>query len=232
MDGVVVVVSAKTEWSVLQEIMPGMELQSSPLGEWFEHEVTVNGESESVVFMHGGWGKIPAAASAQYAIDRWSPHLLVNIGTCGGFEGEIDRDAVVLVERTVVYDIHEQMGDPDEAIRHFSTEIDLSWLGYDYPIEVHRGLLISGDRDLVAEEVMGLKEKYGAKAGDWESGAIAWVSARNGTRCLILRGVTDLVGSGGGEAYDGNVDVWVDGTRRVMRKLVDSLPAWIAISLN
>ena len=38
---------------------------------------------------------------------------------------------------------------------------------------------------------------------DWESGAIAWVAARNQTRCLILRGVTDLVGEAGDEAYDG-----------------------------
>ena len=122
------------------------------------------------------------------------------------------------------------MGDSDEAIDHFSTEIDLSWLEDDYPIEVQRGLLVSGDRDLLVDEVQGLKERYGAKAGDWESGAIAWVSARNGVRCLILRGVTDLVGSGGGEAYEGNIDVWVEGTRRILRRLVDSLANWIAKS--
>ena len=230
MNGVVVVVSADTEWRVLQEILTDVELKPSPLGQWFEYEITVKDEPETVTFLHGGWGKIAAAASAQYAIDRWSPRLLVNIGTCGGLEGEIDRDVIVLVEKTIVYDIVELMGDTDEAIDHFSTEIDLDWLGDDYPIEVNRGLLVSGDRDLLADEVQDLRERFGAKAGDWESGAIAWVSARNGTRCLILRGVTDLVGSSGGEAYDGNIDVWVEGTRRVMRRLIDSLPDWVAKS--
>ena len=224
------VVSADTEWRVLQEILTDVELKSSPLGQWFEYEITVNDEPETVTFLHGGWGKIAAAASAQYAIDRWSPRLLMNVGTCGGLEGEIDRDVIVLVEKTIVYDIVELMGDTDEAIDHFSTEIDLDWLGDDYPIEVNRGLLVSGDRDLLADEVQDLRERFGAKAGDWESGAIAWVSARNGTRCLILRGVTDLVGSSGGEAYDGNIDVWVEGTRRVMRRLIDSLPDWVAKS--
>jgi len=230
MNEVVVLVSADTEWRVMQEILPDVELQASPMGQWFQHDLVVDGSDETVTFFHGGWGKIAAAASAQYAIDRWSPHLLVNIGTCGGLEGEIEKDAIVLVEKTIVYDIVEQMGDSDEAIDHFSTEIDLSWLGDDYPIEVHRGLLVSGDRDLMADEVQGLKERYDARAGDWESGAIAWVAARNGTRCLILRGVTDLVGSGGGEAYEGNIDVFVEGTRRVLRRLVDSLPDWIAKS--
>jgi len=224
------VVSADTEWRVMQEVLPDVELQASSMGQWFLHNLLIEGKSEAVIFFHGGWGKIAAAASAQYAIDRWSPRLLVNIGTCGGLEGEIDRDAIILVEKTIVYDIVELMGDSDEAIDHFSTEIDLSWLGDDYPIEVQRGLLVSGDRDLMADEVESLKEKYGARAGDWESGAIAWVAARNGTRCLILRGVTDLVGSGGGDAYDGNIDVWVEGTRRVLRRLVESLPDWIAKS--
>jgi len=230
MNGVVVVVSADTEWRVMQEILPDVELQASPMGQWFQYDLVVGGMNESVIFFHGGWGKIAAAASAQYVIDSWSPRLLVNIGTCGGLAGEIDRDTIVLVEKTIVYDIVELMGDSDEAIDHFSTEIDLSWLGDDYPIEVQRGLLVSGDRDLLADEVQGLKERYGARAGDWESGAIAWVAARNGTRCLIIRGVTDLVGSGGGEAYEGNIDVWVKGTRSVLRRLVDSLPDWIARS--
>ncbi|RPI83169.1 MAG: hypothetical protein EHM41_16570 [Chloroflexi bacterium] len=45
-------------------------------------------------------GKISAAASTQYIIDRWNPDLLINLGTCGGFEGCIERGAVVLVEKT------------------------------------------------------------------------------------------------------------------------------------
>ena len=177
---------------------------------------------------HGGWGKIAAAASAQYVLDRWAPQLLVNLGTCGGFQGDIEKGEIILVERTLVYDIVEQMVDPQAAIAHYATDIDLSWLGQDYPQTVRRTLLVSGDRDLVMDDIPRLKAEYGAVAGDWESGAIAWVAARNNTRCLILRGVTDLVGAGGGEAYDGNVQVFVEGAARILKRLVDALPAWIA----
>ena len=68
---------------------------------------------------------------------------------------------------------------------------------------------------------------YGAVAGDWESGAIAFVATRNGTRCLILRGVSDLVGGEGGEAYDGNVHVFAEGATAVMQRLLKELPGWI-----
>jgi len=161
-------------------------------------------------------------------IDRWSPALLVNLGTCGGFEGEVEKGTIILAERTLVYDIIELMGDYAEHIAHYTTNLDLAWLGEDYPHDVQRTLLVSADRDLLVEDIPHLKAEFGAVAGDWESGAIAWVAARNQTRCLILRGVTDLVGGSGGEAYDGNIHVFVEGTREVLKGLVKALPAWLA----
>jgi len=179
-----------------------------------------------LIFFHAGWGKIAAAGSMQYVIDRWSPQLILNLGTCGGFSGEIERGEFILVERTLVYDIIEQMGDFDEHIAHYTTDIDLSWLGEDYPLKVRKTLLVSGDRDLLVEDIPALKARYGAVAGDWESGAIAWVASRNQVRCLILRGVTDLVSSQGGEAY-GDLMVFAAAARPILERLIESLPGWI-----
>ena len=63
-------------------------------------------------------------------------------------------------------------------------------------------------------------------------GAIAWVASRNGTRCLILRGITDLVGAEGGEAYDGHLSVFIEGTRQVFEKVLPVLPEWLALALT
>ncbi len=230
---IVVLISANIEWRAILTIFPQIDEQVSPFGEWFVTQIQAGGQARPIVFLHGGWGKISAAASTQYVIDRWSPQLLVNLGTCGGFEGQIEKGTVVLVERTIVYDIIEQMGDYDEHIAAYSTDIDLSWLeaaypGGSYPQPVVRSLLVSADRDLLVEDIPQLKDRYGAVAGDWESGAIAWVAKRNRTRCLILRGVTDLVGSSGGEAYQGNIQVFVDNAARILSSLVKHLPDWVA----
>ncbi len=224
----VIITSADAEWRELKKCFPGCKCLTQPFGEWFSHFYKdFDSLVKPAIFMHGGWGKVSAAGSTQYAIDRWHPKLLINLGTCGGFEGDVQRGDTILVEKTIIYDIYEQMGDPDEHIRHYSVDMDTSWLEDPLPQEVIRTILVSGDRDLFWEDVTMLKAKYGAIAGDWESGAIAWVASRNDTKCLILRGVSDLVGEGGGEAYQGKVNYYYENTAVIMKKLIETLPHWL-----
>ena len=224
----VIIISADAEWKVVKELYPRRKTNSSPYGEWFEKShPAYPGLDQSVVFMHGGWGKVSAAGSTQYAIDRWHPNIIFNIGTCGGFEGKIKRGDIILAEKTIIYDIYEQMGDPDEHILHYAVSIDNSWLEEPLPLEVIRTVLVSGDRDLFWKDIPMLHEKYRAIAGDWESGAIAWVASKNTTQCLILRGVTDLVGEQGGEAYEGHVSTYHQNTKIIMTKLLETLPLWL-----
>jgi adenosylhomocysteine nucleosidase len=223
-----VVISADAEWRAVQEIHPELVLQDSPFGGQADLEV----DGCPLTLFNGGWGKIAAAASTQYIIDKFHPELLINIGTCGGFAGYVETGTIILVERTLVYDILEQMGDGAEAIRHYSTSLDLSWLPAELPHQTARGLLVSADRDLLGGDIPILVERYSAIAADWESGAIAWVAKRNHIPCLILRGVSDLVGAEGGEAY-GNLDLFNERTRTIMSRLMDQLPDWLrAISIQ
>jgi len=219
----VVLVSANAEWAGVREYYPDVDVQHSPFGEWFQ-----TGNEDGLIFFQGGWGKISAAASTQYVIDRWHPEILVNLGTCGGFDGEIERGAIVLVNRTVVYDILEQMTAALPAQKYYETALDVSWISEPYPLPVTKTLMVSGDRDLVVDEIEMLNQRYGAMVGDWESGAIAWVADRNRVRLLILRGVSDLVGRQGGEAY-GNYEQYQIAAREIMHRLIRSLPDWLQL---
>ncbi|MDD2715010.1 MAG: 5'-methylthioadenosine/S-adenosylhomocysteine nucleosidase [Candidatus Wallbacteria bacterium] len=231
-----VIVSADTEWKMLRSLLPDFPLKESPFGAWFVMDLNVTAREPGgevrivpVIFFQGGWGKISAAASTQYLIDRWKPDFLIVLGTCGGFEGEVERGTLIVAERTIVYDIVERMGNQEQAITHYTTEIDLSGLGIDLPDGALSTLLVSADRDLDPAEVGSLKERFRAVAGDWESGAIAWVAQRNSVKCLIAKAVSDLVGDSGGEAY-GNLQTYADNTRKLMRKLLAILPGLIRIS--
>ena len=219
---IVVLVSANGEWKAVKSLLPQAIPEQTVFGECFDIEL----DGIPVTFFQGGWGKVSAAASTQYVIDQLKPDLLVNLGTCGGFQGRIDQGIIILVEKTVIYDIIEQMIDPDEAVRLYSSTLDLSWLPRLTPTPVLRGQLVSADRDIVREDIPMLIEKYDAVAADWESGAIAWVAQKNRQKLLILRGVSDLVGDDGDEVY-GEYELFTTRAKEIMRHLIEILPKWV-----
>lgn len=216
-----IILSARAEWLAACEVFENPTVSSSPLGEYFYAHVS---DVDCVLF-HGGWGKVSAAAGTQYVIDRWHPELLLNLGTCGGFEGLNSVGEIVLANETLIYDIIERMGDQQIALDQYTTHIDLSTLRKPYPQPVRVGRLISADQDIDPAMVDKLIGEFHAVGADWESSSIAWTAARNQTRVYILRVVSDLVSAEGGELYDlGNFD---ERANQVMQPLLRALPDWI-----
>jgi len=225
---IVVLISADEEWRAVKEInKPTEPLESSPFGEWFLQVVQVQDRQLPVVFFQTGCSKIPAAAATQFVLNKWNPQLIINLGTCGGFKGKVKREDILLVSKTVVYDIIERTEHYDEQIAKYMTEFDLSWLDKPYPTNALQATMATADQDLDPKRITYLWEKYGAVAADWESGAIAYVAhKKNKTKCLIVRGVSDVVDPSGSKPSS-EADI-IEGTRIVMKKLIDSLPEWIA----
>jgi len=219
---IVVLVSSITEWVAVKEALLPHDIQKSPYGESFE--ATLAGKPYT--FFHAGWGKTASAGAMQYVLDHLSPELTVNLGTCGGFEGSVELNDLILVERTFVYDIVELMGDFGSVLDYYASNLDMSWLPANYPYPARRGILASADSDLPPERIAQLKAQ-GAIAADWESAALAWVAQKNGARLLILRVVSDLVSETGGEAYD-NIALFKERTKGIMRRLIEQLPGWTA----
>ncbi|MBN1454402.1 MAG: hypothetical protein JW963_25520 [Anaerolineales bacterium] len=218
---IVVLISAITEWVAVKAALSSTDIRTTPYGECFDATI----DSQNVTFFHAGWGKAASAGAMQYVIDHYSPDVTINLGTCGGFEGEVELDDVILVERTFIYDIVELMGDFGSVPDYYASSLDLSWLPEPYPFPVRRGILASADSDLMPEKIPQLKAQ-GAIVADWESAALAWVARKNGARLLILRAVSDLVSEQGGEAYD-NIELFKERTKGIMRRLIDQLPGWI-----
>jgi adenosylhomocysteine nucleosidase len=217
---VVVLISAIAEWIAVKPLFPKAKIERFPFGECFEILL----QDEYISFFHSGWGKIASAGSMQHVIDNYSPDLIVNLGTCGGFAGAVDQGDIILVDQTYVYDIVELMGDLD-IVSYYASSLDLSWLAEPYPFPARRGMIASADSDLPPGKIPFLRS-LGAIAADWESAALAWVAQRNNARLLILRGVSDIVSEEGGEAYD-NIEIFNERARGIMEQLIEQLPEWL-----
>lgn len=223
----VMLISSEIEWRVLKRILPNVSTHKSLFGEYFHAQL---GNFE-VVFFFGGWGKVAAAASTQYVIDHLRPELLINIGTCGGFDESLQQGDIVLPNKTIIYDIVEQMGDPNEAIDAYSVSMDIAWINSDTIESVRQCVLVSGDRDIMQSDIAVLRQKYGAIAADWESGAIAWTAQKNGLSALILRGVSDIITESEALAY-GNMAHFEKGTGDVMERLLKIIPRFLQSHAN
>ncbi|HEX9386890.1 MAG TPA: 5'-methylthioadenosine/S-adenosylhomocysteine nucleosidase [Anaerolineales bacterium] len=217
---IVILISAIAEWNAVKPLFPDAKIRKFPFGECFDILI----QDEHISFFHSGWGKIASAGSMQYVIDNYSPDLIVNLGTCGGFESVVDQGDIILVDQTYVYDIVELMGDLD-IVSYYASSLDLSWLAEPYPFPVRRGMIASADSDLPPDKIPLLKS-HGAIAADWESAALAWVAGRNNARLLILRGVSDMVTEAGGEAYN-NIEMFNERARGIMQQLIEQLPEWL-----
>jgi adenosylhomocysteine nucleosidase len=217
----VVLVSANAEWHPTVRALQPSHIDTTPYGEAFEHDV----DGERVLFLHGGWGKIAAAASTEYAVSRWQPELLINLGTCGGIAGRISLGETIVVTRTLAYDIEELMGDAVAAVQAFTTDIDVRWFDGHLPA-ARRTHLVSGDRDLRPIDVELLVQRYDAVAADWESAAIAFVARQRNTPVIIVRTVSDLVDTEHGEAI-GDLPRFAAAADAIMRTLVDHVPTVI-----
>ncbi len=223
---VVVLISAIAEWEGVKPLFPNCEIKQSPFGHSMDVKLDIPASHTGghLTLFHSGWGKIASAAMIQYVIDHYSPDLIVNLGTCGGFEGVVNQGDVILVEKTFVYDIVELMGNLDIST-YYASSVDLAWLPEPYPHPVRRGIMASADSDLPPSKIPFLRSK-GAIAADWESAAFAWVARKNNARLLILRAVSDMVSEEGGEAYD-NIEIFNQRAKDIMKQLFAQLPDWL-----
>jgi len=217
-----IIISAIAEWDGVKPLFPSVRIERFPYGECLQTQI----DNQPVTFFHTGWGKTASAGALQYILNIYSPDLVINLGTCGGFEGSVEQGDVILVDQTFIYDIVELMGDLN-ILGYYASTLDLSWLAEPYPHPVRRGIIASADSDLPPQKIPFLKSK-GAIAADWESAAFAWVARKNDARLLILRAVSDMVSEEGGEAYD-NIEIFNERAKDIMQKLIGQLPDWLKL---
>lgn len=207
----VVVVCSDTEWRIVRDILKPIEISTSVFGELFEHN--------DALFFQIGWTKTVAAAGVQYVIDTYHPERVINIGTCGGFEGFASLDDIFLITKAVIYDLNERMGNPKRVIESFVTTLDISDISTTVANATKTATIASADADVDSAHIETLHTDFGAIVADWESGSVAYVARLNNQKLHILRGVTDIVSREGGDVY-GNERLFEKRAVDVLRKLV------------
>jgi adenosylhomocysteine nucleosidase len=186
------------EASALARTLPRSIATSPNLAIW-EGEI----ESEPVVLVVSGIGKVAAAMAAQFVCDAHRPKALISIGLAGAVG---DRGRLIVAAGAIQYDFD---GRPIMQSRGLLPELDLTILEADRVVAerlrlaaltvveraqvVLPGVVLTGDQIVASREVRDqlLADFPDGVCFDMETAAVAYVARQNGVPWGALRITSD-----------------------------------------
>ena len=164
-----------------------------------------NIESKECVLVECGVGKVNAARTAQIMIDKYSVDYVINVGSAGGVNKELNILDIVIGDKLVQYDFdisgagNYEKGEicgtgkffnSNERLVNLSKEIIENMDGRDFNIVV--GSIGSADL-FCTDPNIGAKtsEDFGVECVEMEGAAIAQVCMLDNVPFLVIRGVSD-----------------------------------------
>ena len=174
----------------------------------------------------GGIGKVNAAMSAQYFIDRYQPDWIVNAGVAGSFH-DLPIGTVVLAEDFVQHDIDTSAVD---GVPGLIPTLNLTALPTDQPdragailtglgVAFERGRVATGDVFMTkGDRANAVATEFSPTLCEMEGCAIAQVCLRNQVKFTALKSVSDRL------CQDNSVDEYFNFTQAMAKLNTIVLP--------
>ena len=142
-----------------------------------------------------GIGKVSAGLTTQLLIDKFSPDFILNFGTCGGVNKSVKILNYYIVEKCCQYDF--DLTDLEDVPLGYIQEYKTVFFNACTDgISLEKSVLASADRFTNKQADIDNINKMGGSLCDMEGGAIAQVCTSNNTPLYIIKGITDVNGSG------------------------------------
>ena len=181
-------------------------------------------ENKDVVLIISGIGKVSAGLSTQLLIDKYSPEYILNFGTCGGMNNSVKILSYYAVEKCCQFDfdLRELDGVPLGYIQEYDRAFfDTHTNGLDF---LDKSVLATADRFTNDVNDINAINQIGASLRDMEGGAIAQVCTSNNVPAVMIKGISDVTGSGTAqEQFFKNLKTVGQGFPAVIKKVIKSV---------
>ena len=152
-------------------------------------------EEKRVVSVKSNVGKVNSARVCQMLIDNFDIELVINVGTAGSVDNNLEIGDVVVATKLIQYDFDvtpfgRKLGEIEnvgECIR-----VDENLLKLFNGLNVKKGVIASGDKFIVnSEEKDNIRNLFGAICIEMEGASIAQVCFLDKIPFLVIRSITD-----------------------------------------
>lgn len=191
--------------------------------------------SHEIVLLKSGIGKVNAAMSTTLLNDKYPCDFVINIGSAGGFDDQLNIGDIVIGKEIRNYDVDVtafgyEYGQIPKLPAYFQSDKSLTSIAESCAMhftahKIVKGLIISGDsfmNNLV--QINFIKEKFTRiLAAEMEACAIAQVCYLFKTPFIIIRSISDSVGKDAHIIHDLNLELASHNSSTLVLYMLDKL---------
>lgn len=194
-------------------------------------------KGQDVVLLKSGIGKVNAAMSTTLLLQKYQPDVVINTGSAGGFDQNLEVGAIVISDEVRHHDVDVtafgyEMGQVPQMPAAFRSDAALMELAEKAVEEVGEhayavGLIATGDsfmNDPVrVETVRGHFPDM--KAAEMEAAAVAQVCHQFGVPFVVIRALSDIAGKESNISFDEFLPVAAKHSTDIVLNVIERLSA-------
>lgn len=194
-------------------------------------------KGQEVILLKSGIGKVNAAMSTTLLLQQFKPDVVINTGSAGGFDADLEVGAIVISDEVRHHDVDVtafgyEMGQVPQMPAAFLSSADLM----DHAIAAVEelgehayavGLIATGDSFMDdAERVEKVRGHFPLmKAAEMEAAAVAQVCHQFGTPFVVIRALSDIAGKQSNISFEEFLPVAAKHSTQIVLNVVDRIAA-------
>ncbi|MFP3916973.1 5'-methylthioadenosine/S-adenosylhomocysteine nucleosidase [Lysinibacillus telephonicus] len=192
-------------------------------------------KDKEVVLLKSGIGKVNAAMSTTVLLYEFKPDIVINTGSAGGYDSNLEVGAIVISDEVRHHDVdvtifNYEMGQVPQMPAAFEADKRLIGLATEAVSEIgeHQygvGLICSGDSFMNdPERVEKVREYFPQmKAVEMEAAAVAQVCYQFNTPFVVIRALSDIAGKESNISFDEFLPVAAKHSTEIVLKTIEKL---------
>lgn len=192
-------------------------------------------KNHEIILLKSGIGKVNAAMSTAILLNEYKPDYVINTGSAGGYDPQLEVGAIVISDEVRHHDVDVtafgyEMGQVPQMPPAFKSDERLMKLAEDAVNEIgeHQastGLIATGDTFMHNPERVELVRTYfpSMKACEMEAAAVAQVCHQFSVPFVVIRALSDIAGKESSVSFDEFLPVAAKHSTQIVLRVIENI---------
>ncbi|GAB3486514.1 5'-methylthioadenosine/S-adenosylhomocysteine nucleosidase [Marinomonas epiphytica] len=189
-------------------------------------------EGKEIVLLQSGIGKVNAAISTALLLSKYQPEYVINIGSAGGFDPDLEVGDVVISDKVVHHDVDVtafgyELGQVPNMPASFPADDGLLKSALDAVQAVNRvkakaGTIGTGDSFMSdPQRVAAVRSAFPAMvAVEMEAAAVAQTCYKFSTPFVVVRSLSDIAGKESPQSFEDYLKVAAENSSLMIQQML------------